>query len=995
MMNKTPRSIWLVVWTVTALAAAALLGPQSAFGQGEPTGPIKIADLKRSEPVAFEKEVLPILNRSCIACHNASKFEGNLVLETPQSIIKGGDSGPAVVPGRSDESLLLLVASHQDEPVMPPPDNKVKARRLNSNELGLIKLWIDQGAKGEVTGRTSIAWQPLPLSVNPVLAVAISADRQFVASGRGNEIHVYGLPQQRLAARLVDPALAPLAGSQRSGVAHLDLVQSLAFSPDGELLASGSYREVKLWRRPREVQLGELSGASQPLRSLALSSDGRWAAGGEQAGPIRLWDLTAGKLARTLSGHSAEVTALQFTPDGQRLVSASQDKTLRVWQTADGASVRQIEAPTPLHALALVREGAQVAAGGDDNVVRIWELAAANDDSAKPAKELAGHTGPVRALASVGDSGQELLSGSQDGSVRHWNVETGQQVRQMSHGAPLTGVAADPTNKRFASTSAAGTLKVWNAENGQQVAEVKGDRYAQFAVERLDRQMALAKARLEDRKQQLKEAEDRHKKEQDALPKAKEAKAAAEKSLKDKQEAAKKPLEALQAAEKELVAVEKEVAEAEAAAAKAAQAAKDKPDDKNLAKAAQEAEKTAQAAKQRLAPIQKKVDDLAKPARAAETEAKNAETLLVAAVRTLEAAEASAKAAAEAIPAAQKRIAEAEQAVQQAEAAAAAAKQAAAGTVQPLLGLAHSAAASRWVTGGESRSVQTWDAATGAALDVFAGHREAVSAVAVDPGGRILAAAGKSVIVWEGEPRWALEAVIGRVDDPDTLVDRVLSLDFSPDSKQLATGGGDPSRTGELKLWEVATGKPIRAVPDAHSDTIFCVRFSPDGEFLATAAADRFMKVFRVADGSLVRGFEGHTHHVLAVGWRGDGKVLATGGADNVIKVWDFISGDQKRTIQGFGKEVTSLVFVGDTPRVLSGCGDKSVRLHNTDSGGNERTFSGCEDFVHAVAVSSDGKLVAAGGEDGLLRLWELQSGQSVQVFAPPREVAADQRASR
>ncbi len=92
--------------------------------------PIPIAEIKRDTPVDFEKEILPVLTKSCLACHNANTAESSLVLETPQTIAKGGDSGPAVVPGKSAESRLLVVAAHQDEPLMPPPDNEVDAVAL-------------------------------------------------------------------------------------------------------------------------------------------------------------------------------------------------------------------------------------------------------------------------------------------------------------------------------------------------------------------------------------------------------------------------------------------------------------------------------------------------------------------------------------------------------------------------------------------------------------------------------------------------------------------------------------------------------------------------------------------------------------------------------------------------------------------------------------------------------------------------------------------------
>src|SRR4051812_33263836 len=77
---------------------------------------IPIAPLERSTTVDFTKEVLPILRNNCLACHNQIKAKAELVLETPQTILKGSENGPVVAPGHSEASLLLQVAAHQKGP---------------------------------------------------------------------------------------------------------------------------------------------------------------------------------------------------------------------------------------------------------------------------------------------------------------------------------------------------------------------------------------------------------------------------------------------------------------------------------------------------------------------------------------------------------------------------------------------------------------------------------------------------------------------------------------------------------------------------------------------------------------------------------------------------------------------------------------------------------------------------------------------------------------
>src|SRR2546426_2817966 len=169
--------------------------------------PIPISEIDRKTPVDFEKEILPILKNNCLACHNKATTKAELILETPQDILKGGESGKVVVPKRSGESFLLKIASHQVKPMMPPKNNKVQASDLTPEELGLIKLWIDQGATGEVHGSGPIVWQPLPEGLNPIYAVALSSDGHFAACARANQIFIYQLQCKQLVTRLTDPQL--------------------------------------------------------------------------------------------------------------------------------------------------------------------------------------------------------------------------------------------------------------------------------------------------------------------------------------------------------------------------------------------------------------------------------------------------------------------------------------------------------------------------------------------------------------------------------------------------------------------------------------------------------------------------------------------------------------------------------------------------------------------------------------------------------------------
>jgi WD40 repeat protein len=360
------------------------------------------------------------------------------------------------------------------------------------------------------------------------------------------------------------------------------------------------------------------------------------------------------------------------------------------------------------------------------------------------------------------------------------------------------------------------------------------------------------------------------------------------------------------------------------------------------------------------------------------------------------------------------------------------------GHTGPVLALAINPKGDRLLTGSADRTARLYELPGGTLRSTLTGHTGAVQAVAFSPGGDRLVTAGADggLKVWgaadargviafghtspgnngplkpiqkvaftaEGAlvsasadktlRSWTFEGAWSELKPLAPHVFRVLAIDFSPDGKLIATGGGDPSRSGEVKIWNVETAEPVRTLDSLHSDTVFGVRFSPDGSKLATCAADKFLKVINVADGKDLKTFEGHTHHVLAVDWKSDGKQLVTGGADNVLKVWDFETGEQLKPLQPAGKQITAVRWVPGKPEVAGASGDKSVRFWNPDNGQMTRTFNGPSDYVFGVATSKDGSRVAAGGADGVLFLWNGQNAQVIRKIEPPAPSAPARTAS-
>jgi hypothetical protein len=199
--------------------------------------------------IDYDKTIRPFLKDNCIACHNKTTTKGGLNMETPELMTKGGESGEGIIPGKGADSIMFQAAAHTWDSEMPPKGNKVNAVNLTSNQLALFKEWIDQGAKASERKEVVIAWEPLPQGLQPIYAVAVAPQGDYSAAARANQISLYHLPTQSLVTKLTDESLIKSGLYKQQGVAHSDLVQSIAFSPDGTRLATGSFREVKLWKR--------------------------------------------------------------------------------------------------------------------------------------------------------------------------------------------------------------------------------------------------------------------------------------------------------------------------------------------------------------------------------------------------------------------------------------------------------------------------------------------------------------------------------------------------------------------------------------------------------------------------------------------------------------------------------------------------------------------------------------------------------------------------
>jgi hypothetical protein len=311
-------------------------------------------------------------------------------------------------------------------------------------------LLVAAGNSGQVGLSQGQPVRILTGHTDEVFSVAFSPDGRLLASGSCGQGNIIICTQGEI--RLWDVATGSLV---RSLTGHTSWINSVAFSPDGRLLASGSADStIRLW----EVATGEelLTLYDYFVRSVAFSPDGRLLASGSDDKTIKLWDV-GGRLVRILTGHTDRVRSVAFSPDGRLLASGSRDKTIKLWEVASGREVRTLSGHTgSVTSVAFSPDGRLLASGSADDTIKLWEVA-----SGREVRTLSGHTDWVTSVAFSPD-GRLLASGSYDNTIKLWEVASGNLVRTLiGHTDGVTSVAFSPDGQLLASGSGDWTIRLW------------------------------------------------------------------------------------------------------------------------------------------------------------------------------------------------------------------------------------------------------------------------------------------------------------------------------------------------------------------------------------------------------------------------------------------------------------------------------------------------------------------------------------------------------
>jgi len=258
-------------------------------------------------------------------------------------------------------------------------------------------------------------------------------------------------------------SLDRITGQDRSFDGHAELIRDLAYSPDGDHIATASWDgSVRVWNAESGKEL--LSLHHPGARSVAFSEDGRQLVSAGLDKFVRLWSAESGKELGHFEGHVSPEIAVTFLRDGERLVSGggSGDNSIRIWDAATGKVMRQIDGHSDaVFDVAVSPDGRRIASASYDGTCAVWEV-----ESGTELARFRGHTDKVTCIAFSPD-GTQIASSGFDRQVRLWNAATGVQTRAYTgHTGTVEGIDFSRDGSRIASASHDGTIRVWDARTG-------------------------------------------------------------------------------------------------------------------------------------------------------------------------------------------------------------------------------------------------------------------------------------------------------------------------------------------------------------------------------------------------------------------------------------------------------------------------------------------------------------------------------------------------
>ena len=693
---------------------------------------------------------------------------------------------------------------------------------------------------------------------------------------------------------------------------HTSAIQSLSFSPDGTILASGSEDStVVLWNVATRTNIATLEGHTRFVKSVSFSPDGTILASGGSSGTILLWDVATRTNIATLK-HPGRLTSVAFSPDGTILASGGAEETIKLWDVATRTNIATLEWHTyRISSLSFSPDGTMLASGAEGNAVGLWDIS-----TRKNIATLEGHMGWIQSV-SFSPDGTLLASGSNDETVVLWDVATRTRIATLEgHGFGIRSVSFSPDGTMLASGAGNHIVKLWDVATGHNIATLV--KAGGFSVSFSPDGMILASTggntiTLWDMSEWVQ-------------PRP----VTLEKISGDNQ----RGTPGAELANPLIVEVRDQYGSVFEGA---------------------EVTFTVTGGEGRLRgrfTTENAITDANGRTQSTLTPGPGTNIVEVSVVGIKETFNAEGIETpispvtggnyqtwhlpdGAIVRLGKGDIGEGDRTV------------------------AFSPDGQRFAVAG-GIGVWVYDVAASRELALLTGHKTEVRSVSFSPDSRTLASGGNDhkVKLWDVATGENIATLEGHTSN-------VTSVSFSPDGKMLASGAEDNT----IKLWDVAT-RTNTATLEGHTSNVTSVSFSPDGKMLASGAWDNTVKLWNVATKTNIATLEGHTGHIYSVAFSPDGAILASGSFDKTVRLWDVNTRINTATL-AHTSSVTSVAYSPDGTTLASTSSER-VRLWDVKRKIPIATLAHTG-RVTSVAYSPDGTTLVAGATDGT-NLWDLST---------------------
>jgi len=416
---------------------------------------------------ATGKELLTLLVHSGDVHHVTYSPDG-------KQLATAGANGTVKIWDANSGALLLTLKAHEGivAKVVFSPDGK----RLASSGIndGKVKVWDSSSGQELITMtyRPAIA-QLVGLNLYRFVGLAFSSDGTLItATGQtekhkdtvGETGHTHGGDEnpQGYDTKIWDAATGEL---RKTFAGHSDVIVTVAFSPDGKLLATGSVdKYVKIWDLALGKELRTLAGHTADILNVTFSADSTKLGTASADGTAKLWDVASWQELFSFVGHLGPLQTIEFDRDGARVVTSSSDKTARVWKTLPTSEFLTISDPGNPNWLSWGPDGKTFATSDSDKVARLWDA-----KTGQLLRTFAGHTDLVFGV-SIHPDGTRLATSSWDKTAKVWDVATGKEILTFrGHTGTLEAIAYSPDGTKIATGSTDKTTKIWDSQTGQEL----------------------------------------------------------------------------------------------------------------------------------------------------------------------------------------------------------------------------------------------------------------------------------------------------------------------------------------------------------------------------------------------------------------------------------------------------------------------------------------------------------------------------------------------